>query len=191
MDSANAYELVAHEFLQDRDRSPIGTQAAEQWAHSLRQGATVIELACGGGYPVSRVLDAAGLQLWAVDSSQTLATAFRARFPHIPVQCARVQESDFFARKYDAAIAIGLMFLLSASDQAGLISRVAEVLEPQGRFLFTAPVQTGSWKDWNSGLECLSLGQDRYVELLRSAGFHIVATCSDEGNNHYYDAGKS
>lgn len=190
MDSAEAYEVRAHEFLRGRDTSPIGTQVVDQWSHTFRRGATVIELACGGGYPISRILDAAGLQLWAVDSSPTLVAEFRSRFPNIPVQCARVQGSDLFGQKYDGAIAIGLLFLLSESDQVILISRVAEILVPKGRFLFTAPIQIGTWKDLNTGLECMSLGQGRYGELLRDVGFRVVATYTDNGENNYYDAEK-
>jgi cyclopropane fatty-acyl-phospholipid synthase-like methyltransferase len=190
MDSAEAYEVNAQEFLRGRDPSPIGSQVVDQWARTLRRGATVIELACGGGYPITRVLDAAGLQLWAVDSSPTLAAKFRSRFPNIPFQCAKVQESDFFHRKYEGAIAVGLLFLLSESEQAALISRVAEILVPHGRFLFMAPIQIGTWNDLNTGIECSSLGQERYVELLRNAGFRVVATFADKGENHYYDAEK-
>lgn len=190
MDSAEAYEASAHEFLHGRDPSSIGTQVVDQWARSLRRGATVIELACGGGYPISRVLDAAGRKLWAVDSSPTLLSEFQSRFPNIPVQCARVQESDFFGRNFDGVIAIGLLFLLPESDQIDLIARVAEILVPNGRFLFMAPIQVGIWKDLNTGVECSSLGQERYSELLRNAGFCVLATYTDKGENNYYDAEK-
>jgi SAM-dependent methyltransferase len=187
MDSAKAYEDHAHEFLRGRDTSPIGACVVDQWARTLRRGATVIELACGGGYPITRVLNAAGLQLWALDSSPTLVAKFRSRFPTIPVQCARVQGSNFFDRAYEAVIAIGLIFLLAESDQATLISRVSKILEPEGRFLFTAPIEEGDWIDINTGLECRSLGQANYGKYLRQAGFRVVATFGDEGANNYYD----
>lgn len=190
MDSAKAYEAHAHEYLLGRDTSPIGAQVVDQWSRTLRKGATVIELACGGGYPITRVLNAAGLQIWAVESSPTLVAKFRSRFPSIPAQCARVQESDFFGRKYQGAIAIGLIFLLSEQEQANLIFRVSEILEPGGRFLFMAPIQIGTWKDMNTGLECKSLGQERYEELLRNVSLHVVATHRDVGENNYYDAKK-
>jgi SAM-dependent methyltransferase len=190
MESAKAYEAHAHEFLRGRDTSPIGIRVVDEWSRSLRTGATVIELACGGGYPITRVLNAAGLQLWAVDSSPTLVAEFRSRFPTIPVQCAKVQETDFFGCKYEGAIAIGLLFLLSESDQATLISRVAEILVPSGRFLFTAPIEVGIWTDMNTGIECRSLGRDSYEGFLTNAGFRIVATHTDKGANNYYDTEK-
>ena len=187
MDSATAYEAHAHEFLRERDNSPIGTYIVDRWSRALRSGAPVIELACGGGYPVTRVLSNAGLQLWAVDSSPTLVAEFQSRFPAIPVQCAKVQESNFFDRTFEGAIAIGLIFLLSESDQSTLISRVARILVPGGRFLFTAPLESGVWIDMNTGLECRSLGQASYGEYLRDAGFRVVATFTDKGANNYYD----
>jgi SAM-dependent methyltransferase len=190
MDSSQAYEAHAREFLHGRDASPIGSRVVDRWARSLPQGAAIIELACGGGYPITRVLEAAGLRLWAVDSSPTLAAAFQARFPGIPIQCAKVQQADFFGRIYDGAVAIGLIFLLPESEQAALISRVAGILAPGGRFLFTAPLETGEWIDMNTGLQCRSLGQASYEKLLREAGFEILAAFSDQGANNYYDAAR-
>jgi cyclopropane fatty-acyl-phospholipid synthase-like methyltransferase len=188
MDSAKAYETHAQEFLRGRDRSPIGANVVEQWTRSLRKGASVIELACGGGYPITRVLHAAGLNLWAIDSSPTLVAEFQSRFPTIPVHCAKVQESEFFGRKFEGAIAIGLIFLLTEQEQANLIHRVSEILEPGGRFLFTAPIQTGTWNDLNTGLKCISLGQEHYVDLLNKEGLRVVANYKDVGENEYYNA---
>ena len=190
MDAATAYEANAHAFIRGRDRSPIGARVVEQWAHALSERATVIELASGGGYPITRVLDGAGLQLWAVDASPTLIAEFQTRFPNIPVRCERVQESSFFGRTFEGAIAIGLLFLLPESDQAALIARVSQVVVPGGRFLFTAPLEAGTWADMNTGLECRSLGHERYEELLTQAGFRVVATHVDEGANNYFEARK-
>ena len=135
MDSAQAYENIAIEFMRGRDRSPIGEQVIRQWCQTLPQKADVIELGCGAGYPVTRELHAGGMQLWAVDCSPTLLRDFSERFSEIPVQCSRVQECDFFNRTFDAAVAIGLKFLLPEAEQEELINRVAGILVPGGRFL--------------------------------------------------------
>lgn len=190
MDAAQVYETYAREFLRGRDLSPVGARVVEQWSRTLRIGATVMELACGGGYPITRVLHAAGLQLWAVDSSATRIAEFRMRFPGIQVQCATVQESDFFGLQYDGAVAIGLIFLLTEQEQTNLISRISGVLRPGARFLFTAPTQTGIWEDLNTGLECKSLGRRHYQDLWERAGFQLVATYADVGQNNYYDVEK-
>jgi 2-polyprenyl-3-methyl-5-hydroxy-6-metoxy-1,4-benzoquinol methylase len=96
MDSALAYEVHARDFLLNRNRSEIGKLVVERWSRTLSPGAAVIELGCGGGYPISTTLSAAGLELWAVDSSPTLLAAFQSRLPDVPVQCAKVQKDRLF-----------------------------------------------------------------------------------------------
>ena len=191
MDSADAYDQHAAAFLRLRDRSTIGAEVVGAWAQSLTRGTEVIEIACGGGLPVTRVLADAGLRIWAIDASPTLLETFRGRFPDIPVQCARAQHSDFFDRKFAAAISIGLVFLLSAAEQQGLIHRVAEALLPGGRFLFTAPVEVGTWTDTVTGHACHSLGRDAYQRVFREAGLLPLGTRVDEGRNNYYEVTKT
>jgi len=187
MDAAQAYEAHAQAFLRGRDASLIGSKVVQAWCRTLAPGCSVLELACGGGYPISRVLHGAGPAMWAVDSSPTLLQAFESRFPGTPVQCARVQDSDFFGRRFDAVVAIGLIFLLQPEEQTALIHKVAKALNSRGRFLFTAPIEVGQWDDLNTGIRCESLGQARYEEALAAAGFTVVSSCHDHGGNHHYD----
>jgi SAM-dependent methyltransferase len=187
-DAALAYEACAQAFLRERDTSLVGADVVERWARALLPGAEVLELGCGGGYPVTRVLHAAGLKLWAVDASPTLVAAFERRFSAVPIQCARAQSSDFFKRSYDAAIAVGLIFLLPEGDQLALIERMATILKPGGRFLFSAPIEVGHWTDASTGLVCQSLGRARYEACLNAAGFRVAATCVDAGESNHFDA---
>jgi len=188
MDAAEAYENHAREFLAVRDRSSTGAEVVRRWAGSLRPGSEVLELACGGGLPVTRELVDAGLNVWAIDSSKTLLAEFEARFPGVPVRRQRVQESDGFSRRFDAVIAVGILFLLDEADQKRLIARVQEMLLPGGRFLFSAPLETGRWNDLTTGIESLSLGQEAYEAALAGAGLRLVDRYRDEGNGNYYDA---
>jgi len=187
-DSADAYEQHANVFLKRRDASTIGREIVRQWGRTLPEDSTVIELACGSGYPITQALTESISQLWAIDSSPTLLRTFQSRFPHVPVQCSTVQTSDFFNRQFDAVIAVGLLFLLSESVQMSVITTVSSKLNPGGRFLFTAPTQTGTWRDLTTGIQCTSLGEQRYLEILSKANLKTVATYMDDGQNHYYEA---
>jgi SAM-dependent methyltransferase len=188
MNSASAYEMHALEFLNARDKSPIGADIVALWARGLPAGTDVIEIACGGGYPVTQALVETGVNLWAIDASPTLLERFRFRFPSVPTQCSLALESDYFGRKFGAAISIGLLFLLEESEQVALLHRVSEILLPDGRFLFTAPTEIGTWRDTMTGHECRSLGRARYVQTLESAGFCVIGTQVDKGKNNHYDA---
>ncbi len=190
MDSAIEYEKNARNYLQGRDESLVGYNIVRQWANKLPAESEVIEIACGGGYPVTKELCGAGLRIWAIDSSQTLLSEFKNRFRSVQVKCEKAQDSTFFDKKFDAAIAIGIIFLLSDHEQELLLGRISSVLNHTGNFLFTAPTEIGTWHDLNTGILCSSLGIKKYTAILRKHGLEIRSTIVDVGGNNYYDTVK-
>ena len=190
-DRSNGYEALAEEFISGRQQSSVGAATVAQWARALPAHSTVIDLACGVGMPITRVLVDAGHDVYAIDASPSMARAFAQRFPNVPVACEAIEHSTFFNRTFDAAVAWGVMFLLPADLQREVIGRVSVALNPGGRFLFTAPWQTASWADLLTGRESVSLGREEYVRVMAAAGFTLLNECADEGENHYYDALKS
>ena len=164
-DRSNGYEGVAVEFLAGRGRAPstaIGASAVRDWARTLPPGATVIDLGCGSGLPITKVLVKEGLNVYAIDASPSLVQAFRHNLPEVPVACESVEDSLFFGRMFDAAVAWGLIFLLSAEEQRRLIQRIATLLVPGGRLLFTSCAEPLVWNDAMTGLESRSLGAVEY-----------------------------
>jgi SAM-dependent methyltransferase len=129
-----------------------------------------------------------GFNVYGVDASPSMVAAFRARFPTAPVECAAAEDSDFFRRTFDGVVACGLFFLLDAEVQRKLIARVAAVLSPGGRLLFTAPNQSCSWPDAMTGRTSISLGHEGYRNALEGEGLSLVGTDRDEGENYYYFA---
>ncbi|MBK8275304.1 MAG: methyltransferase domain-containing protein [Nitrospira sp.] len=190
IDVGRFYEMQALRYLDDRDRSRVGVELIEHWARSLPFGTPIVEIACGGGYPITQVLVDSGLAIWAIDTSPTLLRQFRLRFPTIPTQCASALDSTYFGRTFEAVISIGLLSFLHEDEQLALLDRVSEILEPGGRFLFTAPIEMGTWRDVSTGLECWSLGRIGYTHALERLGFRMIRTHVDEGENNYYDAEK-
>jgi SAM-dependent methyltransferase len=193
-DPSNGYEGIAAEFLAGRGRAPstgIGAKEVREWARTLPKGAAVIDLGCGSGLPISRVLVDEGLSLFAVDGSPSMVQAFRNNFPGIPVMCESVMDSFFFIRRFDGVVAWGLMFLLLPEEQRRLIQRMADILAPGGRLLFTAAAEAVEWEDAMTGLQSRSLGAAEYRKLLDTAGMSVLREYEDAGENHYYDAVKS
>ncbi|MEL6379006.1 MAG: class I SAM-dependent methyltransferase [Pseudomonadota bacterium] len=143
---------------------------------------------CGAGEPLTSALIDAGHSVWAIDASARLVDAFKKRFPGISVACESVEESSFFQRRFDAALMVGLVFLFQEDRQVALLKNLSSVLLPGGHLLFSAPRQTGSWKELLTKNTCWSLGAETYHSLLEQSGFSIIATHEDEGGSHYYEA---
>jgi SAM-dependent methyltransferase len=193
MDRSNGYEAISEEFLSRRGNSRstgIGVKEVRKWARTLPRGSSVIDLGCGPGFPITAVLVDEGLHVFGVDAAPSFVAAFQRNLPGTPISCESVLESKLFDRTFDAVLAWGLMFLLRAEDQHRLIRRFAEVLVPGGRLLFTSSAKPAVWNDVMTELESLSLGAERYRELLGAAGISVAEEYEDEGENHYFDAFK-
>lgn len=193
-DRSNGYEGISAEFLARRGSGRgigIGVEEIRTWARSLPSRAAVLELGSGPGYPTTAALVAEGLDVYAVDASPTFVETFRARFPDTPIACEAVEDSTFFGRTFDGVLAWGLVFLLPVEEQRRLIPRVAKILRPGGRFLFTAGDTPLVWNDAMTGQESRTLAGEEYRSLLRAAGFVDIREYEDEGGNHYFDAVRS
>ncbi len=189
-DASNGWEDVAGEFIAAREQSSIGVDVVRAWARNLPSGAAILDLGCGTGVPISRLLIENGFRIYGVDASHTLVAEFHRRFPQMSVACESVETSAFFGRSFDGVVAIGLMFLLPADVQRSLIFRVASALNSGGHFLFTSPSQICTWADLMTGRESCSLGEDVYSSLLSEAGLVLVGNDTDEGESYYFHATK-
>ena len=190
-DDSSGYEAVANIYIAGRGTrarvgDSIGAAVVKAWADAFPPGATVLDLGSGPGEPSTRILREAGLTTYAVDASPTMVAAFRERFPGVPIERNAVEASEFFNRTFNGVLAWGLMFLIDPAAQALVIEKVARALEPQGRFLFTAPREPLQWLDGMTGRPSQSLGEHTYERLLRDAGLTWVADAEDEGGNYYY-----
>jgi SAM-dependent methyltransferase len=190
-DGSKGYEAVANIYIAGRGTrarvgESIGAGVVKAWAATFPPGATVLDLGSGPGEPSTRILRDAGLETYAIDASPTMVAAFRERFPGVPIERNTVEASEFFNRTFDGVLAWGVLFLLDPAAQALVIEKVARVLEPKGRFLFTAPRQPLEWLDGMTDQRSYSLGEQTYERLLRDAGLTWVASAQDEGENHYY-----
>lgn len=188
-DHANGYDAAATAFM--TARSAIGRSTVRTWARTLPQGGAVLDLGCGHGFPVTQTLLEEGLTVFGVDASRVLLTELRARFPTVKVECATVEVSGFFNHMFDGIVAWGLVFLLAPEAQKLVFRKIARALPSDGKFIFTAPAQTGAWRDVLTGRESVSLGAEGYRELLHAEGLTLVREDEDEGGNHYYVATKS
>jgi 2-polyprenyl-3-methyl-5-hydroxy-6-metoxy-1,4-benzoquinol methylase len=184
-DRSNGYEAIAEDFIRAR-RPTIGPRIVRRWARGLGPTASILDIGCGHGVPISQALLQEGFTVYGVDASPTLVSKFHERFPSAPVECSSVEDSLFFSRTFDAAVAWGLMFILPAENQLSLIRKVARAVKPGGQFLFTSPKQACTWIDGMTGLLSISLGHEVYEHELATHGMALLGNDEDEGENYYY-----
>jgi SAM-dependent methyltransferase len=189
-DQASGYDELAGTFARMRAASPIGASRVREWASTLGAGCEVLDVGCGIGRPITQALVDAGCRVWAIDASPQLTELFKARFPDVPVCCEAVEGMTHFERDFDGVVAWGLVFLLAPDRQRAAIASLARAVRAGGQLLFTAPARACQWKDATTQRDSYGLGAEVYRRWLEDAGLAILRTFVDEGDNHYYQAGR-
>lgn len=189
-DRSAGWDAVSDQFM--AIRSKVGASLVLTWAKDrLPRSAAILDIGCGSGVPIAQALAEDGFSVWGVDASPSLISAYRRNLPDMPAACEPAQESPFFDRTFVGVVSIGLVFLLDEGDQRKLLTNVANVLEPGGRFLFSAPREVCRWKDTLTERASMSLGADAYAAHLTSVGLRLDDCRSDEGGNNYYEVVRS
>jgi 2-polyprenyl-3-methyl-5-hydroxy-6-metoxy-1,4-benzoquinol methylase len=190
MDKSNGYEGIAAIFIKGRGQAVngIGARFVRKWAQTLQKNSAVLDLGCGTGIPISKVLMDEGMIVYGVDASPTMVKTFRQDFPNNPVACEAAEDSLFFNRKFDGIISWGLVFLLPGEMQEIVIQKAASALKTGGKFLFTSTYKKNEWKDAMTDQHSVSLGAEKYKELLTTSGLLLVDEFEDEGESYYFDS---
>jgi cyclopropane fatty-acyl-phospholipid synthase-like methyltransferase len=192
MDKSHGYEDIAALFIKGRGQAVngIGASRIREWVRLFPKHAELLDLGCGTGIPVSKILMDAGMTVHGIDASPTMAKTFLQNFPMATVACEAAEESVFFNQLFDGIVAWGLVFLLPKSTQEIIIQKSSKALRPGGRLLFTATNKKAEWKDSMTEQQSFSLGAEKYKQLLIDSGLSLVEEFEDEGENHYFHAVK-
>jgi len=186
------YDLIADWYAAER-QGPGGVPEVQSLIASLPPGASVLDVGCGNGLPLTRTLLEAGFNVVGVDSSPRMLEWFQANCPGTPFICSPIQSADLGGRLFNAAVAWGVLFHLPHAEQRKAIAKVASVLTPQGFFLFTSGDEDGDKQgDPMNGVpfHYWSFSVEQYREILQANAMALLAVHQDAGHNTYYLAAK-
>jgi 2-polyprenyl-3-methyl-5-hydroxy-6-metoxy-1,4-benzoquinol methylase len=147
----------------------------ERFLSFLPQGATVLDLGCGGGSPVALHMVAQGFRITGVDSSPTLISLCRTRMPH---QQWMVGDMRSFAlgRRFDGILAWDSFFHLRHEDQQTMFRVFAAHAAPAAILMFNAgPSHSEAVGEYRGDpLYHASLEASEYEALLIDFGFELI-----------------
>lgn len=142
----------------------------------LPSGGSVLDLGCGSGQPIAGHLLARGFPVVGVDSSPTLISKCRSRFPKAEWIVADMRALSI-SRRFAGVIAWDSFFHLSHEDQRAMFAVFREHAACGAPLLFTTGTGHGEAIGSFQGesLYHASLSPEEYRTLLQSYGFRLLA----------------
>jgi 2-polyprenyl-3-methyl-5-hydroxy-6-metoxy-1,4-benzoquinol methylase len=177
------YERLASEYDHDRSRTLVEKDWLDRFLRHVPPGGTVLDLGCGMGEPIAQYILSRGYRIVGCDSSPSLITLCRARFPNAEWLVADMRELAL-DRRFDGLIAWDSFFHLSMDDQRSMIVRFADHTNPDAPLMFTSGSRAGESVGTYHGepLYHASLDPTEYRRLLERHGFTVQAYQPDDAD---------
>ncbi|WP_344159892.1 class I SAM-dependent methyltransferase [Kribbella yunnanensis] len=160
MDNDEAKDLVrrGYDELSSRyDEAFGGETKYADWLQllltELPDRAQVLDLGCGSGVPVAKVLAEAGHIVTGVDISEVQVARASERVPAATFLQADATTLDLPADSFDAILSFYALIHIPLDEQEALLQRIGTWLRPGGTFVATigAAAWTGSEQHWLGG----------------------------------------
>jgi 2-polyprenyl-3-methyl-5-hydroxy-6-metoxy-1,4-benzoquinol methylase len=175
------YERHADDFDRDRSRSLQERAWLDEFLSHVRPAGTVLDIGCGMGEPIARYVLKAGFRVVGIDSSPSLISRARARFPASEWLVADMRDVSL-NRRFDGLLAWDSFFHLAIDDQRTMFPRFAAHAVRGAPVMFTS----GSARGEAIGAYCgeplyhASLAPVEYAKLLAANGFSLLAYRADD-----------
>ena len=188
MSNLREYEQIFEWYIDSRNHE-TGVESVKNTFSKLPSSATVIDLGCGTGIPLARVLADMGFSVIGLDSSEKMVNSFRKNLPESTVLNALIQEFDYSEYMFEGALCWGCLFHLKPNDQVKLLNKIFKSIQTGGRFLFTSAQESGSKKGEMDGVEFhyYSLGSKKYNKIAEKAGAKLIREYEDDGYVYLFE----
>ena len=145
----------------------------------LDDGDAVLDVGCGTGVPIARIL-AQRSRVTGVDISSEMVRRACRNVPTGEFICADILSSAFPPSIFDAVVAICSVFHLPREEHAALFRRIHGWLKPGGHLLCTLTHrnEAGYTEDDFHGVTMYwsNYSLDEYREMLAEIGFQLLVT---------------
>lgn len=141
----------------------------------LKPNATILDLGCGMGEPISKYFIDKGFDVTGIDGCDELIVMANKRLSQDKFFVADMRELSL-ENKFDLIIAWNSFFHLTADEQRQMFNVFIQHINANGMLLFTSGPEEGEiWSD-NGGenLYHASLAAEEYKTLLANHGFELL-----------------
>jgi 2-polyprenyl-3-methyl-5-hydroxy-6-metoxy-1,4-benzoquinol methylase len=141
----------------------------------------VLDLGCGGGWPIAETLAAAGCRVTGLDTAPALLALARARLPRHR-WLRRDMRGALPHGRFDGVVAWDSAFHLTQAEQRRLIRSLAALAAPGAAVMLTSGPRNGEAIGRLGGepLFHASLSPEAYRRLFAASGLRVIAHAAED-----------
>lgn len=178
------YDMVSYAYREDEpDTDSSAYRQYKDWVDELSEqlmaGNSVLDLGCGCGVPVAKLL-AEKFNVTGVDISCVQIERAKKLVPNAAFICRDMCELDFAPESFDAVICLYAIIHVPIEEQQELLDKIYHWLKAGGYLLLVAghTLWTGQESNWlgveGGDMYWSQADRDTYVRWLESAGFRML-----------------
>jgi SAM-dependent methyltransferase len=174
----SGYDVVSLTYRPDDAPDSYYGEWLSEFAPHVPAGASILDLGCGCGVPVTRWLVEGGFDVTGIDLSPVQIERARHLIPRATFLCADIAEIELPAASQDAIVSFFAIIHLPVAQQQALFAAIHSWLRPGGWFMATLGTRpwTGTEDNWlgaGATIYWSHAGTETYLEWLGEAGFHV------------------
>jgi SAM-dependent methyltransferase len=175
------YERHAHDWDRERTRHLMEKPWFDRFIPLLPPRASVLDLGCGSGEPIAKHFVEQGFAVTGIDSSATMISICRQRFPAQEWLVADMRTLSL-GKKFAGIIAWNSFFHLSPEDQRRMFPVFKQHAAEEAALLFTSGPSHGEAIGIYQGKPLYhgSLDPAEYRSLLQANGFSVVMYVAED-----------
>lgn len=178
--NAVSYDRIVEKWNDFRKNCKIN-KCVEEFVILLKKGASILDVGCGTGYPISDYLSKNSFKVTGIDPSEKMLEKARALDP----ENAQFIKSDFLSfktdEKFDAIIAFDSLWYIPVEKQPLIYKKASSLLNRGGYFMFTHGDEHGETQGEMFGetFYYAALSSQEITALLQENGFKVVRMQKD------------
>jgi 2-polyprenyl-3-methyl-5-hydroxy-6-metoxy-1,4-benzoquinol methylase len=169
------YDKIAEEYDQDREDFD-NSKEIQNFVDILPEGASVLDIGCGGGKPILRRMIAEGYNATGIDFSKGMLEVAKRNVPEATLIHGDVTKTEFDENSFDGIISTYAIIHIHKSLHSAIYTRIFKWLKPGGVMLVCT-----AHSDWEEIAEYYGVDMawshptpEASLDMLKEAGFEIL-----------------
>lgn len=174
------YDQCAQQYLNERESFAI-QENIKDLIKKLSDGAEILDIGCGAGIPIDKLLIENGFHVTGIDISPEQIKLAKINNPKGKFMIKDMTEIDFSKNSFDAVVSFYAIFHIKREEHQILFNKIFSFVKPKGYLLVT--MGSSEWEGveefYGVNMFWSHCGREKNLEIIENAGFKIMGDTVD------------